>query len=97
MSADHVVVSGFAVSNGPAPGIWMRGSDVTVEDNSVRHPVGDDYDGLRFFGTDLIIRHNTISDIGPDASDAHADCMQTFATGPKNHRTPDSGTSNHVL
>jgi hypothetical protein len=67
-----------------------------VENNTVRHPIGDDYDGLRFFGDDLKIVHNTIGDISPDSTDAHADCMQSFATGPKS-RTPNSGNVNRVL
>jgi hypothetical protein len=96
IKADHVVVKGFSVIDGKAPGIWMKGTDITVENNTVRHPIGDDYDGLRFFGDDLKIVHNTIGDISPDSTDAHADCMQSFATGPKS-RTPNSGNVNRVL
>jgi hypothetical protein len=74
----------------------MKGTGITVENNTVRHPTGDDFDGIRFFGTDLKILHNTITDIDPDASDAHADCMQSFATGPDS-QTPNTGPSQHVL
>jgi hypothetical protein len=94
--ADHVVVAGFSVVDGKAPGIWLRGADVTVRDNTVVHPMGDDHDGLRFFGDDLRILHNTISDVSPGATEAHADCMQSFATGPK-ARTPNSGNSHRAL
>jgi len=62
-----VVVKGFSVIDGKAPGIWMKGIDITVENNTVRHPSGDDYDGLRFFGDDLKIVHNTIGDISRTA------------------------------
>jgi hypothetical protein len=57
----------------------------------VDHPTGGDADGLRFFGTNIKILHNTISNINPDGGSAHADCMQTFATG------SDSPPSQHVL
>lgn len=80
IEADNVIVDGFQVPRAPAPGIEIRGSNVTVENNTVTHPTGDDYDGLRFFGSNLTIAHNTIADISPDGSGAHADCMQTFAT-----------------
>lgn len=96
IKADHVVVKGFSVIDGKAPGIWLKGTNITVENNTVRHPIGDDHDGIRFFGDDLKIVHNTISDISPDSSDAHADCMQSFATGPKS-RTPNSGNVHRVL
>jgi hypothetical protein len=113
---------------GEAPGLWLKGSDITAENNVVRHPTGDDFDGIRFFGTDLTIRHNTVSDIStgpaevevgciqtfnrpgvpiappgapppppqPTTCEVHADCMQTFATGPT-APVPDTGPSRNVL
>ena len=127
INADHVAVRGFTSVGGAAPGIWLKGTDVTVENNTVRHPSGDDFDGIRFFGTDLRIVHNTITDIKPtgsngpsciqtnnplpdpstpgvvltpenstpDTCDAHADCLQTFATGPDG-AMPDTGPSRGV-
>jgi parallel beta helix pectate lyase-like protein len=96
INADQVRVQGFQVLHAYAPGIWMKGTGITVENNTVRHPTGDDFDGIRFFGTDLKILHNTITDIAPDDSQAHADCMQSFATG-ANSETPNTGPSQHVL
>jgi hypothetical protein len=128
INADHVAVRGFTSVGGAAPGIWLKGTDVTVENNTVRHPTGDDFDGIRFFGTDLRIVHNTIIDINPtggdgpsciqtknpppdpstpgvvltpetsaskEGCDAHADCLQTFATGPDG-AVPDTGPSRQV-
>lgn len=96
INADYVVVRGFKVLRAHAPGVWMKGTGITLEDNLVRHPTGDDSDGIRFFGRNLQILHNTITDISPDDSDAHADCIQSFATGPTS-TTPNTGASRHVL
>jgi hypothetical protein len=77
--ADQVAVRGISVVGGQAPGIWIRGSGITVENNTVRHPTGGAFAGIWFFGTDLKILHNTITDIGPDSSSANTDCLQTAA------------------
>jgi hypothetical protein len=79
IKANHVVVDGFLVPDASAPGILMQGEGITVRNNVVQRPTGDDHDGLRFFGSDLRILHNTISDVRNKAG-AHADCMQTYAT-----------------
>ncbi|HEY1734662.1 MAG TPA: right-handed parallel beta-helix repeat-containing protein, partial [Acidimicrobiales bacterium] len=89
--ASNVVVDGFRVTGAQAPGIEIKGSNITVRNNTVSHPTGGDFDGLRFFGSNLRIVHNTIMNISPDGSGAHADCMQTFATD------SDSPASQHVL
>ena len=47
---------------------------------------GDDTDGMRFFGDDIVILHNTVTDVsdGSDCGDEgcgdgpHPDCMQTY-------------------
>jgi hypothetical protein len=91
VTADNVVVLGFRVLHASAPGILIKGDNITVQDNTVIHPIGGDYDGLRFFGTNLKILDNLITDISPDGSGAHADCMQTFATD------SDSPPSRNVL
>ena len=80
VDASNVVVGGFSAVNPQAPGIELTGNNITVRNNTVKHPTGGDYDGLRFFGSNLKILNNTITDISPDGSGAHADCMQTFAT-----------------
>jgi hypothetical protein len=80
VDASNVVVGGFTAVNPQAPGIELTGNNITVRNNTVKHPIGGDYDGLRFFGSNLKILNNTISDVSPDGSGAHADCMQTYAT-----------------
>jgi hypothetical protein len=94
VEASNVVVSGFSSVGAKAPGIELTGNNITVSHNTVKHPVGGDYDGLRFFGNNLKILDNTISDISPDGSGAHADCMQTFASDtPTSHNVLISGNS----
>lgn len=79
IKADHVVVDGFTVKNASAPAIQLTGRGITVRNNVVSRPTGGDRDGLRFFGSDLRILHNSISDVRNEGG-AHADCMQTYAT-----------------
>jgi parallel beta helix pectate lyase-like protein len=79
IKADHVIVRGFNVADPPAPGIEMTGDDIVLLNNSVSSPRGGDGDGIRFFGTNLKILHNTVTDVR-NLGGAHADCMQTFAT-----------------
>ena len=88
VQGDHVVVDGFTVTKASAPAIQLTGTGITVRNNVVTHPTGGDGDGIRFFGTDLRILHNTVSDVRNEGG-AHADCMQTYATN-----TP---TSENVL
>ncbi|MFF4607563.1 right-handed parallel beta-helix repeat-containing protein [Streptomyces sp. NPDC001339] len=78
VEADHVVVEGYTVDTPKAPGVEITGDDITIRNNTVTRPHGGDGDGLRFFGTDLKILHNTIR--GASNSYGHADCMQTFAS-----------------
>jgi hypothetical protein len=80
VDGSNVVVAGFSAVNAEAPGIELTGNNITVRNNTVKHPTGGDFDGLRFFGSNLKILDNTISDISPDGSGAHADCMQSYAT-----------------
>ncbi|GAA1671833.1 hypothetical protein GCM10009765_21540 [Fodinicola feengrottensis] len=90
IDASYVVVDGYTMTKPSAPGIELHGDNVTVQNNTVTAPKGDDGDGLRFFGNNLIIQHNTISKTD-NSTGAHADCMQTFATG------DDDVASQHVL
>ncbi|MDT7675746.1 MAG: hypothetical protein QOD82_3648, partial [Pseudonocardiales bacterium] len=83
VDGNNVVVAGFSAVNAEAPGIELTGNNITVRNNTVKHPTGGDFDGLRFFGSNLKILDNTISDISPDGSGAHADCMQSYATDPQ--------------
>ncbi|MDT8915949.1 right-handed parallel beta-helix repeat-containing protein [Amycolatopsis sp. PS_44_ISF1] len=79
VDADHVIVDGYTMDEPSAPGIEVHGNGVTVRNNTVTAPKGGDGDGLRFFGDDITISHNTISRTD-NSTGAHADCMQTFAT-----------------
>jgi len=80
VQASNVLVDGFQVLNAQAPGIEITGNNITIRNNTVKHPTGGDFDGLRFFGNNLKIVHNTIADI-TNTGGAHADCMQTFTSG----------------
>jgi hypothetical protein len=80
VQASNVLVDGFQVLNAQAPGIEITGNNITIRNNTVKHPTGGDFDGLRFFGNNLRIVHNTISDT-TNTGGAHADCMQTFTNG----------------
>jgi hypothetical protein len=90
IKGDNVVVAGFNSVGAVAPGIQLTGSGITLLNNMVVSPRGGDGDGIRFFGTNLAIMHNTVRDVR-NLGGAHADCMQTFATG------PDAPASQHVL
>ncbi|MBO0874310.1 MAG: right-handed parallel beta-helix repeat-containing protein [Pseudonocardia sp.] len=89
VKANNVVVDGFQVLGAQAPGIELTGNNITAQNNTVKHPTGGDFDGLRFFGNNIKVLHNTISDINPNGGSAHADCMQTFTSG--------KPSSQHVL
>jgi hypothetical protein len=62
--------------------VELLGNHLTLRNVAVTEPQGDDGDGVRFFGSDITIAHNTISGTS-NADGAHADCMQTFATDEK--------------
>lgn len=90
IEADNIVVDGVAARQPRAPGISIRGTNITVRNSTSISPRGGDGDGIRFWGNNIKILHNTISDTrGRD--ERHADCMQTFAT------TDKLGPSNNVL
>ena len=81
VTGEGTTVQGFVIQGANAPGIMASGKNITVVDNKVVGPTkGGDNDGMRFFGDGLKIVHNTISNIQPEGG-AHADCMQTYATG----------------
>jgi hypothetical protein len=88
VTADNVIVEGFISKDAKSMGARLQGDNIIFRDNVIDHPVndGDDTDGLRFFGDDIAITHNTISDVsdGSDCGDdgcgdgPHPDCMQTY-------------------
>jgi hypothetical protein len=79
IDANNVTVGGLNLTNPTAPGVEMSGNGITLVNNTIASPRGDDGDGIRFFGTNLRILHNTVSDVR-NLHGAHADCMQTFAS-----------------
>ena len=85
---NNVVVDGINSIRGWAPGIELTGNNITLRNNTSITPRGDDDDGLRFYGNHIRIVHNTIRDT-LNLQMAHADCMQTFATGPDNPASQD--------
>ncbi|WP_051342436.1 right-handed parallel beta-helix repeat-containing protein [Pseudonocardia spinosispora] len=78
LDANNVTVENFNFAES-APGMDVLGNHLTLRNNTVTHPVGEDYDGVRFFGDDMKIYKNTISRI-TNTEEAHADCMQTFSS-----------------
>ncbi|WP_028921191.1 right-handed parallel beta-helix repeat-containing protein [Pseudonocardia acaciae] len=79
VEADHVVIDGVIAQQPKAPGISLKGSNITVKNSASLSPQGGDGDGIRFWGSDIKILHNTVRDTR-GTERRHADCMQTFAT-----------------
>jgi hypothetical protein len=105
VTADNVVVEGFTSTDGNNMGAKLVGNNITFRDNTITHPVydGDDTDGIRFFGDDITILHNSIKDVS-DGSDCnqdgcgdgpHPDCLQTFYSNqyPTSSRVTIEGNS----
>ena len=88
VNANNVVIGGLNLTGASAPGVELTGNGITLVNNTISAPRGGDGDGIRFFGTNLKILHNTVSDV-KNLNGAHADCLQTFAS--------DSPASQHVL
>jgi hypothetical protein len=91
VEADYITISGVNAMNPAAPGISLHGNNITLENSTSISPRGDDGDALRFWGDNITIRHNTLRDTVPGPNQAHADCMQTFATD------ADHPASQHVV
>lgn len=91
IEADTVVVRGFVVSGGKGTGIWAKGNNITIDGNDIsKIKLGEDLDGIRFFGDNIKITNNVIHDLAPkyDMEGAHIDCMQTWSsesTGPTSY------------
>lgn len=91
VNASNVVVQGFTVIGAAAPGVQLKGNNLTLQSTKIDHPTGGDYDGIRFFGDNIKILHNHIVNI-TNTRGAHADCMQTYATTtPTSHNVLISG------
>lgn len=91
VNSSNVVVQGFNVIGAAAPGVQLKGNNLTLQSTRIDHPTGGDYDGIRFFGDNIKILHNHILNI-TNTRGAHADCMQTYATTtPTSHNVVISG------
>jgi hypothetical protein len=80
-----VVIANNTVRGANGSGIIVLGQGILVENNDVSGSImadGIDADGIRFFGSDIIIRGNYIHDIYdrgyPPDEGPHTDCFQTF-------------------
>lgn len=80
-----VVIDSNTVRGANGTGIIVLGRRILVENNDVAGSVmgdGVDADGIRFFGSEIIIRGNYIHDIYdrgyPPDEGPHTDCFQTF-------------------
>ena len=88
VEASNVVVQGFTSDHADSMGAKLLGGNIVFQDNLITHPVysGDDTDGIRFFGDNIKILHNTIRDISDGShctndgcgDGPHPDCMQTW-------------------
>jgi hypothetical protein len=88
VTADNVVVDGFVADEPRAPGASLKGNNITLRNTTINGPRRDDGDGIRFWGSNIKILHNTITDTR-NSKGAHADCMQTFATDSDNPASED--------
>ncbi len=79
VDADHVVLDGITADKPRAPGISLHGTGLTLQNSRVNEPKLGDRDAIRFWGRDIKILHNTLSNTRNEDR-AHADCMQTYAT-----------------
>jgi hypothetical protein len=79
VEADNVVVDGFTAEQPKAPGASLKGNNITMRNVTIDDPQKGDNDGIRFWGNDIKILHNTVSNT-QNTKGSHADCMQTFAT-----------------
>jgi hypothetical protein len=82
---DDAVIEDNTVVGADGAGILAMGDRILVRGNSVSESVrreASDADGIRFFGTDVQIRENTVFDISaegyPAGTEPHTDCFQTF-------------------
>ncbi|GAA5151682.1 hypothetical protein GCM10023321_19120 [Pseudonocardia eucalypti] len=78
VDASYVSISGINSVNADAPGVALDGHHITLENAFIGNPRNNDGDGIRFWGSDIVIKQNTIRNTRNIR--AHADCMQTFAT-----------------
>jgi hypothetical protein len=81
-----VTIARNVIRGANGSGILVAGRDILVESNevsgSIKRNSHGDADGIRFFGSDLTLRHNYVHDISdsgyPEGEEPHTDCFQTF-------------------
>ncbi|WP_051580131.1 right-handed parallel beta-helix repeat-containing protein [Pseudonocardia acaciae] len=79
VEADNVLIDGVNADKPKAPGMLLRGNNITVQNSAIVSPREGDGDGIRFFGTNIRILHNLVRNtVG--TKERHADALQTFAT-----------------
>jgi hypothetical protein len=88
IEASNVTVDGVHAEKPEAPGFSLGGNNLSITNSSVHQPEGGDGDGIRFWGSNITIAHNTVTDTRGHTK-RHADCMQTFATDEENPASQD--------
>ncbi|MBO0882772.1 MAG: hypothetical protein J2P17_21050 [Mycobacterium sp.] len=89
VEANNILISGINAVRPRAPRISLVGNNIILINSTSISPRGGDGDGIRFWGNQITISHDTVRDT-LNLYGAHADCMQTFATD------EDRPTSTHV-
>ncbi|HEY4005607.1 MAG TPA: right-handed parallel beta-helix repeat-containing protein [Pseudonocardia sp.] len=90
---DTARVEGNTVRDADGSGIVISGRDIVAQHNDVagsRKRLATDADGMRFSGTNLTLRDNTVHDINqrgyPAGTEPHPDCFHTFdSDGPTSY------------
>ena len=82
---NNIVLEGFVSKGAQDHGIYVSGSNITVQDNDISSVnIGsDDVDAMRFFGDNITIQHNYSHDIWANpgkGGSPHTDCMQTYTS-----------------
>ncbi|GAA5174488.1 hypothetical protein GCM10023321_78430 [Pseudonocardia eucalypti] len=95
---DNIVVENFDSIDATAPGVLVKGNDITLRNMVIDNPRDADNDGIRFFGSRIRILNNTITNVR-NTGGAHADCMQTYTKDgdPKPPVVITDTPSDHVL
>ena len=88
VEASHVLIDGVRAQDPEAPGIDLSGTSLTVQNSAVISPRGGDGDGIRFWGQDIKILRNLVSDTRGRVEN-HADAIQTYATDPEHPASQD--------
>jgi len=80
VDASNVVVGGFSAVNPQAPASRLTGNNITVRNNTVKHPTRRRLRRPAVLRQHLKILNNTITDISPDAAGARRLPCRAYAT-----------------